>query len=72
MAVLERLREIVSGDEAEAFYLRLLATPIKNRPALLLGFATTLEGDARRQFVTAFAAANVTLRTRRPQGSLTL
>src|SRR5579862_1450306 len=43
IAALERLRQAVGVSEehadVEAFYLRLLATPIKDRPELVLGMA---------------------------------
>jgi hypothetical protein len=72
IGALERLREIIGGVDIEAFYLHLLATPIKDRPAILLNLGAALAGEPRRQFIAAFAAANATLRTRRPQGNLTL
>jgi hypothetical protein len=76
IAALENLRRAVGIQddpvEVEVFYLRLLSTPIQERPALVLGLGLRLQGELRRQFVAVFAAANRTLRTCRPQGILPL
>ena len=75
ITALESLRQIVGISDAisdvQEFYVHLLSTPIRNRPALLLSLGMKLQGEARRQFITLFASANAALRTRRPQGNLT-
>ena len=70
IAALEQLRMTVGKDQ-EDFYILLLQTPIRDRPALMLNLGSHLQGSARRQFIVNFSAANAALRTRRPQGNLT-
>lgn len=70
IAALEKLRVIVGKDQGK-FYLLLLRTPLRDRPALLLTLGSHLQGSDRRQFIMEFSSANAALRTRRPQGNLT-
>jgi len=50
IAALEELRSLLGEEKAEDYYLRLLATPLRERPSLLLGKAGFLQGEPRRQF----------------------
>jgi hypothetical protein len=56
---------IAEGDAALQFYVRLLGTPIKDRPGLVLGMGYQRDELPRTPFVRAFSAASAVL-TRRP------
>lgn len=59
---LERLRLLV-GMETLPFYLDLLRTPIKQRPAFTLGLGRSLFGVSKVEYVRAFSSSNAVLRT---------
>ncbi len=61
--VLENLRQALPqfADNQEGFYKMLLATPIRDRIALVLGFRDTLPFVDRVEFVGNFSAANYEL-----------
>lgn len=62
---LERLRATLAGEseptDAQIFYTRLLATPIRERPGYILGLAYQQPGPLRFEFVKTFSAANAIL-----------
>lgn len=61
--VLENLRQALpqSADDQEGFYKMLLATPMRDRIALVLGYRDTLPFVERVEFVGNFSAANYEL-----------
>ena len=63
VAALERLREALGHDE-QAFYLRLLATPIRDRAALLVSLGRSNRPSDFRAYLDLFAPNNVILKTR--------
>ena len=67
IAALETIREAqnIPMTQAEAFYLNLLATPIKDRKSLVNRYGFSLPPSQRTGFFTVVSAASATLRTRR-------
>jgi hypothetical protein len=61
LAALETLREKLDRP-AMGFYLNLLRTPIRGRPASVFESRNNLPGGQRRDFVTLFARAHTTLK----------
>ena len=58
---LEDLR-LLLGESAEGFYLRLLAVPLRERPASVMALGATLPPDDVTQFRRAFAVSFSLLR----------
>lgn len=67
VAALEDIREAqqIPATQAEAFYLNLLATPLKERKSHVHKYGFSLPPSERMNFFTVVSAASVTLRTRR-------
>lgn len=58
---LEQLRAAVRRDERE-FYLDLLGTPIRDRPAVVLEWGRALSSAEFRRFVSVFSEVNAVLK----------
>ena len=58
---LERIRETLNLP-TPSFYLDLLRTPIRDRPAYLFGLGNALSGARRKSFVRVYSLADATLR----------
>lgn len=67
IAALETIREAqnIPMTQAEAFYLDLLATPIKDRRSRVNRYGFSLPPSLRADFFVVVSAASATLRTRR-------
>lgn len=61
IASLETLRKALKREES-LFYFRLLETPIRDRPALVLGQGRSLVRDEDAAFVRLFSTSDVTLK----------
>ena len=59
---LERLRLLIDA-EPMAFYLGLIGTPIKLRPAFALGLGRTLTGSRKIEYIYAFSASDSILKS---------
>jgi len=69
LRALEEIRTAIAEEDtpesATEFYIRLLATPLRDRPAFVLGLGFRHAELPRTPFVRVFSAANAVL-TRRP------
>jgi len=69
IAALEDIRQAqsdaeASSSEAEAFYLDLLATPLRDRKSRVSRYGFSLPPPERQRFFSIISAASATLRTR--------
>lgn len=62
IAALERLRLALNRRDEVLFYLELLATPIKDRPGLMLAHSRFMSAQERASFVRVFSAENALLK----------
>jgi hypothetical protein len=69
IAALEEIRRALEAEsvpvERQQFYVRLLGTPLRDRPGKVLALGYQRAGLPRAPFIRAFSAANAVL-TRRP------
>lgn len=61
LTALSELQQI-SGQSEQQFYLSLLSTPIRDRPASVYALSRSLTGQVRTDFLRCFSRANSTLK----------